>query len=372
MNSTKLNKSRVFGLDIFRALAIFFVIIAHGLHYLPKELSRFFDLFIIDGVSIFFVLSGFLIGGILITSLESKEFKIADLIVFWKKRWFRTLPNYFLVLIILIILNITINKDFNLKQYTSYFFFLQNFKYAHPHFFPEAWSLSVEEWFYIITPLLLFFLINFVNLSNQKSLIFVILFIIFSVTIFRWYRYEINVIPKNDTMWQYYFRKQVVTRLDGIMFGVLLAFLKIYYEKILLKIKNIAFIIGLLILIGDKLYFYIYEDFRSFYSCVLSFTTLAVGSVLLLPFLCYYDTKNYKIKKVITHISIISYSLYLIHFSFIQYYLIPFIQGSFSLNILNNPYLIFLLYLVFSVVFSSLLYKYFELPTMKLRDRFLK
>jgi peptidoglycan/LPS O-acetylase OafA/YrhL len=359
-----MNKSRIFGLDVFRAFAIIFVVIAHGLHYLPKELSRFLDLFIIDGVSIFFVLSGFLIGSILIKSLEEKEFKVNDLIIFWKKRWYRTLPNYFLILIILLLINVLFDKEFKIKDHISYFFFLQNFKSSHPHFFPEAWSLSVEEWFYIITPLLIYFQITFLKISNKKSLMFVIVFIIASVTFFRLYRYGINLIPKNDTMWQYHYRKQVITRLDGIMFGVLMAFIKFYHETFLIKFRKIAFIVGLLLLIGDKLYFYIYEDYRSFYSCVISFSTL--------PFLCYYDTKNSRVKRIITHISVISYSLYLIHFSLVQFYVVPITQISFDYAILKNPFLVFSFYIFVSLLISTLLYKYYEVPTMRLRDKLLK
>lgn len=331
-------------------------------------MSIFFDLFIIDGVSIFFVLSGFLIGCILITSLEEKEFKAKDLLIFWKKRWFRTLPNYFLILIILLLLSIIFDHNFNAKDHINYFFFLQNFKSPHPHLFPEAWSLSVEEWFYIITPILIYFQITFLKISNKKSIMSVIVLIIILITFFRFYRYEFNMIPKNDTMWQYYFRKQVVTRLDGIMYGVLLAFIKVYYERFLIRIRKPAFIVGLLLLIGDKLYFYIYENYTSLYSCVISFSTLAIGSVLLLPYLSYYETKNYRVKKIITHISMISYSLYLIHFSIVQFYLVPVTQNLLNFQILKNPFFVFSFYIITSYLLASLLYKYYEVPTMRLRN----
>jgi len=61
----EIDSSRIFGLDVLRALAILFVIFQHAGNYLPEVLKQNYNVFIFDGVSIFFVLSGFLIGKIL-------------------------------------------------------------------------------------------------------------------------------------------------------------------------------------------------------------------------------------------------------------------------------------------------------------------
>ena len=108
----ELNPNRVYGLDILRALAIFFVVLAHGDKLMPPERYKYFHYIVFDGVAIFFVLSGFLIGGILIKILNEKELTFSGMLNFWKRRWFRTLPNYFLILSILIILNILFTSDF--------------------------------------------------------------------------------------------------------------------------------------------------------------------------------------------------------------------------------------------------------------------
>ena len=65
---------RVYGLDILRAFAILFVVYGHGCFILGKMVDPKWIVFpIFDGVSLFFVLSGFLIGGILIRTLERHE-----------------------------------------------------------------------------------------------------------------------------------------------------------------------------------------------------------------------------------------------------------------------------------------------------------
>ena len=64
------SQDRVFGLDLLRAIAIVMVMLLHGNSYLPPVIGEIIGFFIIDGVSIFFVLSGFLIGGIFIKLLK--------------------------------------------------------------------------------------------------------------------------------------------------------------------------------------------------------------------------------------------------------------------------------------------------------------
>jgi peptidoglycan/LPS O-acetylase OafA/YrhL len=119
-----------------RALAIFFVVLGHGAHLLPEKVKAFiFLLPFPDGVTVFFVLSGFLIGGILIKLLENEQASFKTLFNFWTKRWLRTLPAYFLILIILIALSFLTVKGFGFFKVDSYFIFGQNFNTPHPKFF---------------------------------------------------------------------------------------------------------------------------------------------------------------------------------------------------------------------------------------------
>ncbi|AZA47488.1 acyltransferase [Chryseobacterium carnipullorum] len=62
--------NRIFGFDILRILAILFVVFSHSTSLLPDTVYMFFDLFYFDGVCIFFALSGFIIGNIMIKSVE--------------------------------------------------------------------------------------------------------------------------------------------------------------------------------------------------------------------------------------------------------------------------------------------------------------
>ena len=150
------SNNRVFGLDLLRFVAIFMVLLGHSLILAPKYLKPFVYKFLFDGVAIFFVLSGFLIGGILIKQLNKEKPSFNGLVDFWKRRWMRTLPAYLVILIFLLIYTAFLIPKNLPDDWFRFFFFTQNLFAFRPSFFAEAWSLSIEEWFYLSVPLLLF------------------------------------------------------------------------------------------------------------------------------------------------------------------------------------------------------------------------
>jgi peptidoglycan/LPS O-acetylase OafA/YrhL len=98
---------RIFGLDLMRTIAITMVVAGHCLWIYPQDDSLFhqlLQLFGFFGVEIFFVLSGFLIGKILYQLYLKADFSLATVFYFLKRRWFRTLPNYYLILLINILI----------------------------------------------------------------------------------------------------------------------------------------------------------------------------------------------------------------------------------------------------------------------------
>ena len=117
-----------------------------------------------SGVDLFFVLSGFLIGGILIDAKGSPSF----FRTFYIRRFYRILPLYFLLLILFWIARASLTSfptrawlfDGSYPWY-AYLTFTQNFFAAKggpgAHFIDVTWSLAVEEQFYLTVPLLIYF-----------------------------------------------------------------------------------------------------------------------------------------------------------------------------------------------------------------------
>ncbi len=97
-------ESRIFGLDILRSSAILLVLCSHGFDpFLAEYFPKLRLLIFMDGVDLFFVLSGFLIGLILIKQFEKNvDYTFLPIFNFWKRRWRRKLPNYYFILFLIL------------------------------------------------------------------------------------------------------------------------------------------------------------------------------------------------------------------------------------------------------------------------------
>jgi peptidoglycan/LPS O-acetylase OafA/YrhL len=361
----EIDAKRIFGLDILRACAILFVMMEHSCYLMPLNLKWVTNLFVFDGVTVFFVLSGFLIAGILIKILNKQEPNKKVLFNFWVRRWFRTLPNYFLILLILITLAVLYNKDFSVWNIERFFIFSQNLFNPHPSWFPEAWSLSVEEWFYLLIPTIIILLIKRFKFNIRKSILITACVIIIIVTTYRFIRFA--TIPKTDYIeWDLIFRKQVFTRLDSLMYGVLGAYIQFYLPVFWSKYKNILFTVGITLFLLSKVMVPKILIVGGLYHCVFSFSEISIATLFMLPLLSALKNGKGYLFRMITYISLISYSMYLVNYSLIQVFLLD--KITISTNIYTAPFLKLFLYWFFTILLSILIYKFFEVPTTALRD----
>jgi peptidoglycan/LPS O-acetylase OafA/YrhL len=138
-------QGRKAGLDLIRVVAIGLVLVHHFRH-LPgaPDSFRWFGLRADVGVDLFFVLSGWLIGGQLWR--ERAQTGRIDAWRFWKRRWWRTVPAYLVVLALLVLLG-----RVPWRALPSMLVFVQN--YAVPDGWLTSWSLCVEEQFYLALPI---------------------------------------------------------------------------------------------------------------------------------------------------------------------------------------------------------------------------
>lgn len=368
----EIDGTRIYGLDILRAFAILFVVYGHGISIIQSFIPiRFLQVFYFDGVSIFFVLSGFLIGRILLRIIDKYGTSFPSLLNFWIRRWFRTLPNYFLILILLLLAN-SIIQDVEVSEVWKYFLFVQNFSEPHPLFFPEAWSLSIEEWFYIFIPASLFL---FINILKRKQIIALTIIIgtIVAIISVRYYRFMVLDIETSH-IWDTEFRKQVITRLDSIMFGVLGAYFSHYYYEKWIKHRKHLLIFGIIVLLLYKVMPNLYlSGIYPLYHYVFSFALVAIGTLLLLPFLSTYENGSGFMYRALTTISLISYSMYLINLSIVKFIALPIIRYlspiKLDSNILGNIFQ-YVLFWSITIIGSIFIYKYFEKPITELREKF--
>lgn len=356
---------RIYGLDILRAWAIIFVMFLHGKPYLPQEIQAYHKYFVLDGVSIFFVLSGFLIGGILIKLFETKVLNWNLMLNFWIRRWFRTLPNYFLILIVLILLAKEIPAT---TETWKYFLFIQNLWYPHPDFFGEAWSLSIEEWFYLTIPFLAFLLMKIFGWKPKQTILFTAVFVLIAVTAFRYYRWS-TIEMESFQGFDIYFRKQVITRLDSLMYGIIGAYTMFYFPDFWKRLKVLFLFIGLACIIGLK-----YADVngmlpaRRMFNCVFSMSIFSVGVLLILPYLSEWKKGKGVFFQLFTFISLTSYSMYLVNFSLVRVHLFQYVPIHKYIHGVPMQYLNYIAFWLLTMTLSAIIYRFFEIPTMSLRD----
>ena len=169
-------QTRSFGLDFARTMAIGLVLFAHFAHK-TLNLCGFW------GVELFFGLSGFLIGQILWKSFShAGEWSFNHLFNFWSRRWWRTLPNYYLFFFLTIGFTYLIGENLPaLPVLTTFLWFGQDLTNGAYGFFTPSWSLCIEEWFYFLFPIILFALSK-TRLKRAVSFLFTLaIFIISSI-----------------------------------------------------------------------------------------------------------------------------------------------------------------------------------------------
>jgi peptidoglycan/LPS O-acetylase OafA/YrhL len=354
--------SRIFGLDFLRFMAIMLVVVGHGLVLLPSfgGVYEFFRIFDFLGVEFFFVLSGFLIGTIFLkTFSDDSGFK--DLMYFWKRRWWRTLPNYYLFILINFVGFSLLKEDFNFDW--RYLFFLQNLTSPNEGFFSVSWSLTVEEWFYVTIPLI--FLVS-LRLSKNKTIAIWSTFVFVVVaSLMGRYHYITNF----DATWGDEMRRVALLRLDSLIYGVAAAWLWLKNQEFLTKYKFHLFVVGILLLGFGISIRNSPEVNQQAWMLLFLFPIISLGVSCWLPLLSswsFTDNRERLLENSIRNISLWSYSLYLVHVPALEgfrIFVLPRIVDNAFLQILT-----FIFWTSFAIFSSFLIYRFFEKPFTDLRD----
>ena len=225
---------RNFGLDVLRCLAIAMVLANHGFlsFFVDRGLARltgaaaFLTSFAMLAIEWLFVLSGFLIGAMMIRSFEAPGTLWSRARDFWLRRWFRTLPNYYLFLVVNLLLVVT---GIAAGQYTvRYAFFAQNLAWPMqpPYFFVESWTLALDEWFYLLMPLLIA-LGTLLAATTRQRFVFAAALLIAVPTLARW----LTDPALSPSDWDRLVRTVTVLHLDTTGWGVLAAIVSRWWPE---------------------------------------------------------------------------------------------------------------------------------------------
>jgi len=302
------NRERQPGLDLLRALAIIVVVIYHAALFgfkLPGRIDRFGWI----GVDLFFVLSGYLIGGQLLAPLARNQ--RINLGRFFARRAFRIMPAYFVVLAIYFLLPSWREYPEMSQPLWKFLLSVQNIGLHGGTAFSHAWSLAVEDQFYLLLP----FILLFVNRWPPGAMIvpFVIVFGGIALRAFLAYQnLGADGVPfRGFQAWIYY---PTWTRLDPLVFGVALAAVEKFQRQWWKRLMDLAIWLWLpaLGLIAFALYLGESENL-TVTVCIWQFPFIAVGMAALL--ICAISTRLPFCRIAIpgaAFIASIAYSTYLI------------------------------------------------------------
>jgi len=146
------------------------------------------------------------------------------------------------------------------------------------------------------------------------------------------------------------------------MYGVLMAWIKYYHGEWFFRYRHSMFIAGLIIIyvviLPEK-------ESASIFMKTIYFSIIGIGASLVLPFADSIKQSKTLFGKGVVHISIISYSMYLLNLAPIA----QVIEKNFLPSNSIEAVFTYLIYWVLVIILSTLLYKYFERPMMNLREK---
>ncbi|PCI52948.1 MAG: hypothetical protein COB36_13895 [Alphaproteobacteria bacterium] len=357
-------------LNGLRALAVLGVLIAHcamiaAIGAPAETLYQSFHLKVMGvgwvGVDLFFILSGFLITGILLDTSEKKN----CLRKFYIRRTLRIFPLYYFVLFLYFAITYLLD---NLEHFGAadimYFLYIGNWDewagFDRPYALRHLWSLAVEEQFYLIWPAL-FMISSKYNLAKHVCISTIIVMVLFRIA-FVWFDYH------------EYIYHITITRGDSLLAGALLAIIikekGLHYFNISKSLC--ALVIGCIIVATLA---YINGSFSGKTPLILMFGLpslfLIFVPIILLTFLLPRSHMFQRVlsSPILTFMGKISYGMYVYHwFVIILIYnlnLIPIESYSFW-----SRQALFLAYATpITIMLSWISYEYIERPILGYKDK---
>ncbi len=332
------HKSRNQALDVLRGIAILLVMGFHDDYF--RILGRGGWI----GVDLFFVLSGFLISGLLFS--EYQRFGRIDVVRFLIRRGFKIYPAFYVFMGITAI-HWELFHGYVPRRILSDLFFVQDY---FPHIWPHGWTLAVEEQFYLLLPLLL--LVMIARSGNKKNPFGGIpwTFVILSVGCLT---LRTVAVLRGAPLHEIQFPAQ--NRFDSLFAGVALGYYRHFHPGLFRRAaRKPLWAPGLAVLTPA----FVLANSDSFMNTI-GVTMLYVGFGCLLVWAVDRQPSRNPGARALAWTGRFSYSIYLWHFALKD--------ALFS----GPPDLAsFLLFLAVSIAFGAAMSRLVEIPALRLRDRF--
>jgi peptidoglycan/LPS O-acetylase OafA/YrhL len=344
--------ARLQALDVLRAIAILLVIGRHlptALPPLPTVVGGAFAVWRHAGwvgVDLFFVLSGFLVSGLLFREYQKRgRVRVTRFLV---RRGFKIYPAFYMFLLITAVYGG--HRDAAAGDWLAELFFFQSY---HVSIWDHTWSLAIEEHFYLLLALAVFFIVR--RARGFDVVVPAVATIGIAALIAR--VLTVGVHPDPQQLHRYLYPTHL--RIDALSFGVLLSYWYCFHRE---RLTNFVVAHRLALGIASTLALSscVVLDIESPIMLTIGLTLLYLGfgGVLLLSLLPARPPRRNALLAVAAGIGAYSYSIYLWHFA---------VQHA-SDHIANRA-LALAVYFVGSFVVGIAMAKLIERPFLALRDR---
>lgn len=354
------------GLDTLRALAIVLVVLHHYVLFV-SEASTFGWVGDIGwvGVDLFFALSGYLIGNQIFAAMRSEAG--LSLKRFYARRFLRTLPNFYVVLA-LYFLWPWFRAGRELPELWRFLTFTQNINLHPGTAFSHAWSLCIEEQFYVLLPALA---LGLAALRRPLRWGWAAVVAAFAVgMLVRAGLWQEMVAQGQGAQWNYfkYIYYSTFCRFDELVAGVALALLRNYHGALWARLTahgNAMLVAGAAVCAAA--FWLLLEERLGFVQTVFGYPMLALGfSLLILAALGERSLLRSLRMPGAERLALWSYATYLTHKQVCVLAAVPLGEMGYGPE---TPLAIGVL-LTLSVLSGWLLYRCVERPFMALRDRY--
>jgi peptidoglycan/LPS O-acetylase OafA/YrhL len=361
---------RLNGLDTLRSAAILLVFMNHYYGFVSDNPT--FGIFSVmgwAGVDLFFVLSGYLIGDQILSGLAGD--RVLSLPAFYKRRLLRTLPNYWVMLALYFAFPAFMGGR-PPPPLWRFLTFTQNFFLAPGTAFSHAWSLCVEEQFYLLLPLLC---LLFVKTGRSRAAAWITFALLVAVGVsarwYYWLHYGTAVPGAAYVRAPYYGRVYYgsISRFDEFLPGVAIAFTQNFHPAAWQRITargNVWLALGVAAICGMGILFdgyFTQGQGYSFAATAFGYSLVALSfGLLVLAALSPGSLLDRLRLPGATHLALWSYAFYLVHKPIIVILRRDLPESWDS----DSPRTVVLMFAA-SLLGSWLLYRLVETPFMRLR-----
>lgn len=359
-------ENRSFGLDFLRSICIWMVMLSHVAYWFaPLKDSIYINVImpLLLGVEPFFVLGGFLaaISFHHVIRKNNNRVNLSDASSYVKRRWLRTLPNYFLFLAIYAAAFSVTKEDFSFD--VNYLFFTQNLFWLAPNFFSVSWSLATQEWFYVLLPasMLIFSKANLgqrINLLVTASCGLIIVSFVARLI-------YLNENPVDNLEGP--LRRILLLRLDSVAIGVLIGHIYFSNKEFFYRYRLHLFCLGITCIVA-LCYLRRVPSFSEQYIIQMIFyPTFSFSLAICMPWIYEISRPQSDYRAILfEQTSKWSYSLYLSHVFFLDAIYLVGRKIGISFNGDMLTVILTVLWIGVTYTVSALLYNYFEKPMLKL------